>query len=583
MRHYLLIVLAATLAFAGAARAADATWVQTSNANAQVLLKVMADFSPESAGRLGISGVDENIIDLRANVYQRRRAALEKALAELRQRLADTHQTEVRQDLQIMIDSAEEELRSDKLHHDLMLPYYNVPAIAYRGISVLLNPQVPAERQKAALVRLKKYAGSDGASLARLAEQRTSERFGERDLVGPYVVEVKQDLSDADQYLEGIKQLFEHSDVDGWKQPFEALRTQVKAYEKWVGTAVLAHARQTNRLPEQIYADNLRQVGVDIPPRELMHRAQAAFVEIQNQMKALAPLVAKQKGYKSTDYRDVIRQLKKEQITGKTIVDVYKKRLSEIEDIIRREHIVTLPRRAAEIRLASKTESAAMPAPHMQPPPLIGNTGQRGQFVLPLNTPDEGGKSMKMDDFTFDAMSWSLISHEARPGHELQFASMVEKGVSLARAEFAFNSANVEGWALYSEAEMQPYEPLDGQLMTLNARLMRAARAFVDPMLNLGLMKPEQAREFIMREMVLSPALAKEEIDRYTFRAPGQATSYFYGYTRLMQLRGEAQVALGDKFNRQHFNDFVLSQGLLPPDLMQKAIEERFIPEESKL
>ena len=70
-----------------------------------------------------------------------------------------------------------------------------------------------------------------------------------------------------------------------------------------------------------------------------------------------------------------------------------------------------------------------------------------------------GQGSLEYDDFTFEAASWTLTAHEGRPGHELQFASCVERGVSLARQLFAFNSTNVEGWALYMEAEAKPYEP----------------------------------------------------------------------------------------------------------------------------
>ena len=71
----------------------------------------------------------------------------------------------------------------------------------------------------------------------------------------------------------------------------------------------------------------------------------------------------------------------------------------------------------------------------MSPPPFLHNTGQRGEFVLPLNIPSAtGGAEDRYDDFTFDAVTWTLTAHEARPGHELQFDSMVEQGVSLARA-----------------------------------------------------------------------------------------------------------------------------------------------------
>jgi uncharacterized protein (DUF885 family) len=45
-----------------------------------------------------------------------------------------------------------------------------------------------------------------------------------------------------------------------------------------------------------------------------------------------------------------------------------------------------------------------------------------------------------------------------------------------------------------------------------------------------------------------------------------------------MTMRGAAEVALGSKFDRQKFNDFILSQGLLPPTLMSQAVDEEFIP-----
>jgi len=43
-------------------------------------------------------------------------------------------------------------------------------------------------------------------------------------------------------------------------------------------------------------------------------------------------------------------------------------------------------------------------------------------------------------------------------------------------------------------------------------------------------------------------------------------------------MRGEAEVALGNKFNRLKFNDFILSRDLLPPTMLQQAIEQDFIP-----
>jgi uncharacterized protein (DUF885 family) len=122
--------------------------------------------------------------------------------------------------------------------------------------------------------------------------------------------------------------------------------------------------------------------------------------------------------------------------------------------------------------------------------------------------------------------------------------------------------------------------PKEGQLISLQFRLLRAARAFLDPELQSGKIQPAGAMKILTEDVVMSKPFANEEVERYTFRAPGQANSYFYGFTKLLELRKETEDALGPKFNQMRFHDFILAQGLLPPALMKKAVEEHFIPEE---
>ena len=174
-------------------------------------------------------------------------------------------------------------------------------------------------------------------------------------------------------------------------------------------------------------------------------------------------------------------------------------------------------------------------------------------------------------------MMWSLLAHEARPGHEMQFTTMLRGGVSTARALFAFNSANVEGWALYAESIMKPHMPLDGQLASLQYRLLRAARIWLDPAINLGLVTPAEAKRVLMEEVVEDDLNAQTEIDRYTFRSPAQATAYYYGYTQLQALRAETELQLKDQFDAAAFHDFILNQGLLPPEVLKKAVHDDFV------
>src|SRR5258708_36534472 len=116
---------------------------------------------------------------------------------------------------------------------------------------------------------------------------------------------------------------------------------------------------------------NLREVGVDMPIEELSSRARVAFREIQNEMQAVAGLLARERKLPSADYRAVLAGLKKVQLEGAAILPHYQARLAEIEAIIRRERIVSLPARPAQIRLASEAETAARPAPHIGPPRLM--------------------------------------------------------------------------------------------------------------------------------------------------------------------------------------------------------------------
>lgn len=573
-----LVSLAGCCALAGAAWADTPAWVTASNHAAEALLEVQGKYAPESVSGFGIERFDPEILDLKPRTVQRQEADLDAVAAQYTQALSSESDPQVRTDLQILVKAARDQRTTTALQDELMLPYFDLPQALFNGFQQLLDKRVSKSRYPAALVRLKRYAGTAPGyePIAQLARDRIEERLGDAKLTFPWSVEVEQELKNQDQYLAGIRDLFQKSGLKGWEKDLASLSAQLDAYSKWVRATVLPRARQTNLLPAAIYADNLKQFGVTMDPHELMDRALFAFQQTRDEMQSLAAVIAKEHGWQSADYRAVIRELKKQRIPNDKLLEVYHARLASIEQIIREQHLISLPERAAAIRLATTAESAALPAPHFSPPRLLGNTGEVGEFVIATSNPNAESKA-EMDDFNFEAITWTLTSHEARPGHELQFASIIEHGVSTARAIFAFNSANVEGWGLYSEAIMKPYLSPEAQFGVLQARLQRAARAFLDPMLNLGLMQPADAKRVLMEDVVLSEPLSKEEIDRYTFLMPGQATSYFFGYSKLEALRARTQLALGSKFDVQSYHDFIIAQGLLPPELLEQAVMENYV------
>jgi hypothetical protein len=559
---------------------AGAAWVARSNEHTRWLLLEQAKLSPEGAAAVGVEGFDDQITSLTSDRNARVRESLVRGNQELQRRLGEEKDPLVRQDLEILLDASRDGLRSFDLGDRLLLPYLNAPQAIFGGLRALLDDQVPAERRRSALVRLRRYTGGEPGyrPFTELALERVRERLDRKELLGPFKDQVERDLANIPLFTGGLTDLFKKYGMIEAEPLLETLKTQFAAYDRAVRSEVLPRARTDFKLPADLYADNLLQYGVDIPAEQLVSMAHRAFDEIQKEMQTIAADIARDRTSVETDYRVVIRSLKKQQIVGDAILPHYQQRLKQLEEIIRARNLVTLPDRPARIRIASAAESAQQPAPNMRPPRLIDNRGEQGEFILPLNIPSaDATKSKQYDDFTFEAASWTLTAHEARPGHELQFAAMIEHGVSQARAIYAFNSTNVEGWGLYAEYIAKPYMPREGQLISLQHRLLRAARAFSDPELQMGRTTPEQVKKLLLNDVVLSDAMATQEVERYTFRAPGQATSYFYGYSQLLALRNDVEKTLGGGFDARQFHDFVLAQGLLPPRLLRKAVTEEFL------
>ena len=572
-----------TVIVASAAQAQGASnftpeWVIRSNEIAYKVLESNAKFAPEFAGQMGVDGYDEEIYDLQAELYERQQANAQRNIDYLNGLLETEEDPRIVQDIQIMIKAMRDNMETNRVNYEKVLPYGNLTGLIFAGFNGLLDKQVPLERQKSALVRLKKYTGqAEGYEpLTDLARTRLTERMEVPGLIKPFRGEVEQDLERAPVMIEGLQGVFGATELEGYEEDLALLSEQLTEFNAWVADTILPNTRGESALPRELYELQLKNWGVDDTPEDLIKTGQVGFMNIRNEMMALAPLVAAEKGFDTTDYREVIRLLKEDQVHGDQLLPRYQQVMKELDVIIEREGLVSLPEEPARVRMATPAETAQQPSAHLDIPRLVGNTGEFPEFIVPDIPRNEDG-SWPVSDYAFPAMMWTLSAHEARPGHEMQFTTMIRGGVSTARALFAFNSANVEGWALYAEAITKPYMPLEGQLLSLQHRLLRAARIWLDPMLNLGLISAEEAKRVLMEEVVEDEHNAQTEIDRYTFRMPGQATAYYYGYEHLQSLRAQTELRLKDKFNQKDFHDFLLAQGLLPPAVLQNAVDENFI------
>ena len=211
-------------------------WVERSNANAQVLLKTLAQFNPEFASFTGFPGYDEKTVDLKAGISQRSRAAFEAARSELQKKLDTEKDANVQQDLHILIAAATRRIDDSTINEKYLLPYFDVGQTIFQGEFTLLQDQTAADRRAHALARLKCYVGQGPGCtpLAKDAEARFEEKMSDKNLLGPYKAEVEQHLSNTGRYVEGIRKLYEKYKIAGADATLAELQKQLDgAYARW--------------------------------------------------------------------------------------------------------------------------------------------------------------------------------------------------------------------------------------------------------------------------------------------------------------------------------------------------------------
>ncbi len=212
-RTFIAALLLATSALA----TAEQDWVERSNANAEPLLQVMAKYAPETAAALGVEGFDAEVFDLKPQNDLRFEADAARVASDLESRLAAEADPRVRQDMQILIDTARDQKATSELNRRLMLPYFDLTQALFQGFNALLDPRVSKDRHPAALVRLRKYTGREPGyePITKLAQARTAERFETAGLTGPWTVEVEQSLQNQPRFVAGIRDLFKKSGLTG--------------------------------------------------------------------------------------------------------------------------------------------------------------------------------------------------------------------------------------------------------------------------------------------------------------------------------------------------------------------------------
>ncbi|MFC3786960.1 DUF885 domain-containing protein [Sphingopyxis italica] len=169
----------------------------------------------------------------------------------------------------------------------------------------------------------------------------------------------------------------------------------------------------------------------------------------------------------------------------------------------------------------------------------------------------------------------ALAYHEGIPGHHLQRAVQTELTGLPPFRRFGGFTAYTEGWGLYTEElakDMGFYTDPYSDFGRLGMELWRACRLVVDTGIHDKRWSREQAIQYLKDNTPNPDGDIEKAIERYIVY-PGQATAYLIGKLKIMELRGRAQTALGDKFDFRTFHDVVLESGPVPLDILERRVD----------
>ncbi|MGV7208275.1 DUF885 domain-containing protein [Oxalobacteraceae bacterium A2-2] len=370
-----------------------------------------------------------------------------------------------------------------------------------------------------------------------------------------YTQRVNAALSAVDGYMAFLKDLDQNMDTKGRR----TFRLGRQLYEQKFALEI-----QSASTAEQTYQKALAA------REELLARMDQLSDQLWTQTMGAAPKPAD----RYAKIGAVIAKLSERHVAREDFVSEIKRQVPQLQDWVISHDLLTLdPNKPLEVRPTPAYQAGVAGASIDAPGPY--RPQDRTYYnVTPLDgaTPEAAESSLR----EYNHWILQILNiHEAIPGHYAQLV-YANKSPSIVKSLFG-NGAMVEGWAVYGERMMLESgyggDTPEMWLMYSKWNLRSVTNTILDYSVHVLGMTEEQAIDLLTRQAFQTRSEAVEKWHRVQVSSV-QLTSYFSGYSEIMELREQRKQALGDKFNLKQFHEQFLSYGSAPVRMIRELMSQ---------
>jgi uncharacterized protein (DUF885 family) len=388
---------------------------------------------------------------------------------------------------------------------------------------------------------------------------------------------IKNDLPKVLEKLPGMK--------DSLAYPMDVALGALRGYQEFLEKDLLSRSDGDFRLGKKLFEKKLRlTLQSDLPPGEILRRAEAEMVAVRKRMFKLAqPLFEKMfpgrqlqekgKDLENRVIKEVMDEIAKDHPQKDELLAVCRQNLKEQEQFVKEKDLVDLAGiNPLEVDWTPEFSRGVAVAGLDSPGPLDKDLKSFFRVQpIPENWTKEQEESYLREYNNY--MLKDLCIHEAMPGHYVQ-GYHDNQFPSLIRTIFG-NGAFIEGWAVYSERVMVRAGYLDYDPRMELTQLKMYLRAVINSILDARIHAGDMTKEEAIRLMTEEGFQEKSEAEGKWVRAcltSAQLSTYFVGLQEVLDLEKAYRQKVGENFSQKEFNQKLLRYGSPPVRILKEII-----------